>query len=176
MAPWLDQLRQTKIQDLDVAALGYKDVRRLDVTVNDSLAVGGAESIRNFDPPFKDVVERQRFAGDAMLEGGAVHEFHGDKRLAVLLADLVDCADVGMIQRGCRTRLSAKAFQSLWILCEVFGEKFERDKPAEGWILRLVDNTHAAAAQLFDDSIVRDGLADHWERCGSIEADAVVAQ
>ncbi len=97
-----------------------------------------------------------------MLEGSAVHEFHGDKRPAVLLADLVDRADMGMIQRGCRTRLPPKAFQSLWVLREVFGEKFERDKPAEGWILGFVNNTHAAAAQLFDDSIVRDGLADHW--------------
>ena len=67
-----------------------------------------------------------------------------------------------MIERGCRARLSAKSFQSLWHLGQVVGKKFKCDKPAEGEILGLVDNTHAAAAQRFEDSIVRDGLADHW--------------
>ncbi len=152
-----------------MAALGHKDIRRLDVPVNDSLAVGGAQCVRYLNPPFKHLVKRQRLAGDAMLEGSAFHKFHGDERMAVLLADFVDRADMGMIQRGCRTRLSPKAFQSLWVLREVFGKKFECDKPAEGWILGFVNNTHTSPAQLFDDSIVRDGLADHW-------ASAVVAQ
>jgi hypothetical protein len=30
----------------------------------------------------------------------------------------------------------------------------------EPYVLSLVDNTHAAAAQLFYDAVVRDGLAD----------------
>ncbi len=29
-------------------------------------------------------------------------------------------------------------------------------------VLGLVDDAHAAAAQLLDDAVVRDGLADHW--------------
>ena len=51
------QLRQTEVQNFDVAALGHKDVRRLDIAVNDSLAVGSAERVCNLDPPFKDFLE-----------------------------------------------------------------------------------------------------------------------
>ena len=32
----------------------------------------------------------------------------------------------------------------------------------EGYVLSLVDDTHPAAAQLLNDAVVRDGLADHW--------------
>jgi hypothetical protein len=145
-----------------VAALGHKDVRRLDVPVNDSLVVGSTECVCHLNPPFKHLLKRQRLAGNAMLQRGTFHEFHGNKRLAVLLVNFVDRANVGMIQRGRRARLSTKTFQSLWNLGQVVRKKFKSDKPAEGGILGLVDNTHTTAAQLFDDSVVRDSLADHW--------------
>ncbi len=140
--------------------LGHKDVCRLNVTVNDSLAVGGSESVRHLNSPFEHLFQRQGLAGDAVLQRGAFHEFHGDKRLTVLLADLVDGADVGMVQRGGRARLSAKTLQSLRVLRHVIGKKFQRDKTTKRVILGFIDNPHAAATQLFDDSVVRDGLAD----------------
>ena len=30
------------------------------------------------------------------------------------------------------------------------------------YVLCLVDHTHPATAELLDDAVVRDGLADHW--------------
>jgi hypothetical protein len=81
--------------------------------------------------------------------------------LAVLLANFVDRANVGMIQRRRGARLSPKTFQPLWDPGQIVRKKFERDKPAKGCILGLVDNTHTAVAQLFDNSIARDDLADH---------------
>src|ERR1700683_4981893 len=110
--------------------------------MDDSLTVGGAECVGNLGAPFEHFVERQRLAGDAMLERGAFHEFHGNKQLAVLLADLVDGADVGMIQRGGCACLSPKTLECLWNLGEAVGKKFERDEPAEGGVLGFVDNTH----------------------------------
>ena len=74
---------------------------------------------------------------DVMLKRRAFHKLHGNKRLAVLRVDLVDRADVGMIQRGRRTRLSAKSFESLRILGHVVRKKLERDKPAERGVLGL---------------------------------------
>ena len=144
-----------------MAALGHKDVCRLDVAVNNSFGMGGTERIRNLSTPFKHLFKRQRPTGDAMLQRGAFHEFHGNKHLAVLLADFVNCADMRMIQRGRCTRLSPKPFQNLRILGQVIGNKFKCDEPAEGGILGLVDNTHAAAAQHFNDSVMGDDLADH---------------
>jgi hypothetical protein len=154
-------LRQAKIQNLDVAALGHEDVCRLDVPVNNSLAVGGTKRIPYLTPPFKHLRKRQRPPGHVMLQSGAFHQFHGDKHVAVLFANLVDHANVRMVERGCGTRLSLKSFQNLWIPGQVVRKKFERDKPAKGRILRLIDGTHPAAAQHFNDSVVGYDLADH---------------
>jgi hypothetical protein len=146
-----------------VPALSYKDVGRLDVSMNDPLAVCDAECVRHLTPPFKHLLERQRLAGNPMFQRGAFHELHGNKHLTILFANLVDRADVGMIQRRRRTRLSPKTFQCLRNLGQVVGKKFKRDKPAKRGVLGLVNNTHAATAQPFDDAVARDGLADHWK-------------
>ena len=41
--------REPEIKNLGVPVLGYENVRRLDVAVNDALGVGGIQSIGNFD-------------------------------------------------------------------------------------------------------------------------------
>jgi hypothetical protein len=35
---------------------------------------------------------------------------------------------------------------------------------AQRFVLGLIDNAHAATAELLDDAVVRDGLSDHWSR------------
>ena len=39
-------------------------------------------------------------------------------------------------------------------------EEFQRHVAAQAGVFGFVDNTHAAAAQLLDDAVVGDGLAD----------------
>jgi hypothetical protein len=41
------------------------------------------------------------------------------------------------------------------------GEKFEGDEAAKFGVLSFIDHTHAAATELLDDAVVRDGLVDH---------------
>ena len=41
------------------------------------------------------------------------------------------------------------------------GQEFQGYETEELDVLSLVDDAHTAAAELFDDAIVRDGLADH---------------
>ena len=47
------------------------------------------------------------------------------------------------------------------ILGDVVGKKLERDKASELGVFRLVHNTHATTAELFNNAVVRDGLPDH---------------
>ena len=76
-------------------------------------------------------------------------------------ADLVDRADVGMVQRRRGPSFAAEAGQRLRVSGNVFGQELERDEAAKLGVFGLVDHTHPAAAELFDDAVVRDGLADH---------------
>ena len=78
-------------------------------------------------------------------------------------ADFVDGADVGMIQSGRRSRLAPEAFQRLRIFGQLVGQELQGDEAAELSVLGLVDHTHPAAAELLDDAVVRNGLADHGQ-------------
>ena len=62
------------------------------------------------------------------------------------------------------TRFALKTIDSVWVAGEFRRQEFERNKAAELGVLGLVDYAHAAPAELFDDPVVRDGLADHKVR------------
>src|ERR1019366_4681909 len=87
--------------------------------------------------------------------------FHDDERMTILLPDLMDRADVGMVERGSGLRLTSEPFQSLWVCGYVLWQEFQRDESPKLGVLGLVDHTHPAAAKLLDDAVVRDGLSDH---------------
>ena len=58
---------------------------------------------------------------------------------------------------------SRRKRSSAWrIWGHVFGQELQSHKAIEPGVLSLVDDPHAAAAQLLDDAVVRDGLADQW--------------
>ncbi len=102
-----------------------------------------------------------RAPGDAVLERHAVQEFHGDEGMAFVFADVVDSADVGMIQSRGRLRFALETGEGLRVAGNVIGQEFQSDETVQAGVFGLVDHTHAAAAELFDNAVVRDGLADH---------------
>ena len=154
------QLCQTEIQYLGVAALGDKYVRRLDVAMNDSLGVRRIERVRNLNPQLQHLLKRQRLAGNAVLQCGAFHEFHGDETASAIFRDFVDGADVWMIERRGCLGFALEAAECLRVFGYVVGQEFESDEPAELYIFGLVNHAHTAATELFDNAVVRDGLPE----------------
>ena len=157
-------LGQAKVQHLGVPALGDKNVGRLDVAMNDAFGMGGIERIGNLDGEPQQRVQFHRTPRDQILQGHALEILHGDKRLAILLANVVDGADVGMVQRGSGLGLALKAAERRGILGHFIGQKLERDKAMQPRVFRFVNHTHPAAAQLLDNAVVRNGLSDHGFR------------
>src|SRR5207302_10704640 len=102
-----------------------------------------------------------------MLEGHAFEVFHGDEASALALADLVNGANVGMVERGGGASFATEAPQGRGVLGDVVGKEFQGYEPAEREVFGLVDDSHAATAELLDDAVVRDGLADHVVGRGS---------
>ena len=78
-----------------------------------------------------------------------------------MLANLVDRANVGMIQRRRGARLAQEPLVGLLILGHPVGQELKRHEAAQRGILGLVDDTHAPAAELLQDAVVRYGLAHH---------------
>ena len=143
--------------------------------MNDAFRVRGVESVRNLDGNVQSFLERNRLAGDALLQRLAFEQLHGDHRLAVVLGDFVNGADVRMIQSGSGARFAAKTFERVGIARDFGGKEFQRDKSAEVRILGFINHAHPAAAEFFDDAEVRNDLSGraigfgHWRVMLGIE-------
>ena len=101
--------------------------------------------------------------GDQVLQRHAIQELHGDEHAAVFFADVINGADVGMVQRRSGLRLAPEAFQRLRVLRDVVGQELEGDETVQARVLGLVDHAHAAAAELSEDAVVRNRRVDHAE-------------
>ena len=82
------------------------------------------------------------------------------KACAILLANVVNGANVRMVQSRSRLGLALKAAEGLRIFGDVVGQELEGDKTVQPNVLGLVDNTHATAAHLLNHAVVRYGLSD----------------
>ena len=96
-----------------MTALGDKDVGGLDVAVDDPIGMRGIQCVGNLDRQVHKGFGVHRPIRNEMLQRHAIEKFHGDERLPVLLANVVNRADVGMIQRRCSLRFALKAGESL---------------------------------------------------------------
>jgi hypothetical protein len=112
-------------------------------------------------PRSRSVCSLQRTALDHVFQGHAVQILHSNEGLPTLLADVIDGADVRMVQSGSSLRFALEAAERLRVFGHVIRQELERDKTVQPRVFTLVDDTHPAAAQLFDDAVVRDSLVDH---------------
>jgi hypothetical protein len=96
-----------------------------------------------------------------MPESFPFQQFHGDERLAFMLANLVDRADIRVIQRGGGAGFPLKAIERLFVFQRIWREKLQGDEAAEGCIFGLVNDTHAAAAKFLQNAVVANGAPDH---------------
>src|SRR5437667_1528310 len=108
--------RQPEIQNLGVPTLGHKNVRGLDVAVNDAFDVGGVQSVGNLDGQSEQNFGLDGLSGDAMLQRHTVQELHNEERMAVLLPDLMNRLILGWLraEAACASRWKrANAWESL---------------------------------------------------------------
>ena len=98
--------RQTEVENFGMAALGDEDVARLDVAVDDPFGMRGVQCVGNFDSQSEQDFGLDGPSGNAMLQGHAVQKFHGDESVAAFLPNVVNGADVGVVQRGSRLGFS----------------------------------------------------------------------
>ena len=147
-------LRQSKVENLGVSALGDKDIRGLDVAVDNTLRVRGIERVGNLDGQTEQNIGFHGPAGDAMLQRYAVEKLHCEKGMAILLPDFVDGADIRMVERRSRPRLALEPRQGLRVFDHLIGKELQGDKAVEGYIFRLVNHAHATAPELLENAVV----------------------
>jgi hypothetical protein len=83
------------------------------------------------------------------------------KVFAFGLINLLDSADVGLVERGGGAGLALEAINGLRIAGEFRREKFEGYEAAKLGVLCLIDHAHPASPEFIDDAVMRDGAPDH---------------
>jgi hypothetical protein len=89
-----------------------------------------------------------------VFESDSVQELHGQECSAILLADVIDCANVRVIQGRRSLGFTLKARQCLGVSGNVFRQKLQRYKPVQTGVLGFEDDTHASSTQLLQDAVM----------------------
>ena len=84
---------------------GQKNVRGLDVTVDETVAVSGGEAVRRRDGDIQERMHIQRSTPQPLLQRLAFEQLHCDVRRR-RDTDVVDCADVRMVEDSHAVRAS----------------------------------------------------------------------
>ena len=102
-----------------------------------------------------------------MLQSLPVQKLHGNKRLRVLLSDIVDRANVRVIESRGRLCLALKSFERVAVVRQPVWEEFQRNEAVKARVFGLVHHTHPAA-ELLNNAVVRNCAANQrpsvWHR------------
>ena len=172
IAAAIDEEGEAEVHDFGGAGFGEEDVGGFDVAMDEGELLGGAEAFGDFAADaegfgFFEVA----FAADALLEGAAADELHGDVEVALVVADGVELDDVGVGDVGGDVGLAAELLEAGGVAGVLAVEDFEGDAAAEGFVFGLEDAAHAAFADLADDhELVKTATdADHLAAEGALE-------
>src|SRR5437868_6948314 len=128
-------------------AISDEDVCRLDIAVHDAFRVGGIERVRNIDRERHQQIEVERTVADQVFESLPLEILHGDEGAAVLFPNVINRADVRMIQARGGLSFAAKAGEQMLVGSDVLGKELERDEAAKTGVFSLEDHSHPATPE-----------------------------
>src|ERR1700687_297864 len=129
--------------------------------MNDGLCVSSLKGICHLMTEFGHSFNLQRPARNTMLECLSFEKLHDNETLAVVFVNVINGADMRMIQRRSCSRFAAEALNSRMVLGKALGKKFQADVAAETNVLGLIHDPHSASAQLFQNAVMGDGSPGH---------------
>ncbi len=147
-----------------------KDVARLQIPMHDAEPVSLVERIGHLRGDAHRRRERQRASREAIGERLALEVLEHQEIETGVLADVVQRADVRMIERGDGPRLALEAHAEVGVARDVGGEHFDGDQPIESSVTRPIDFAHAAGADGSLDDVRTESRAD-GERHGRARGD-----
>src|SRR5579864_2051426 len=122
--------------------------------MDDATFVRRVEGVRNLYCDFDNAIVGQRLVCNEVLEGPACEALHHNERLTVSLVNLVNRADVRVVESGSGAGFSLEPLEGLTVPHQSGWEKLNSNVPAEAKIHGAVDHSHATAAEMFFDPVV----------------------
>ena len=143
--------RDPEVGDVDGPVSVEHEVRRLDVTVDDAVAMGGIDRRRRLLEPLERLPDLLGpIPLDPFLERAPAQIFHDDERPPRVLSDVEHRHDVRLSGQPRRCQCLAREAPADVVVARVaLGEQLHRDSAAENRIGRAVDLAHASERDAF---------------------------
>ena len=121
--------------------------------MDDARLMRAVEGARNLDPARQCFVERQRATSQARRQRLALEHLQHQKVDAGLGADIVDGADVRVVERGNGARLALEPRAPGFIAGDVLERNLDGHLPPQTRVLRAEDLPHPARAKRAGDFV-----------------------
>ncbi len=151
--------REAEVQDLHRAVGGDEDVLRLQIAVGDLPVVCGGQAAGHLRGDLQRLALRQRAAVQPRAQRLSLQQLQHGVRGAVAPAHVVDRQDVGVRQRGDRTRFPFEARERVRVGRHGRRDDLDRDVPLQPRVPRAIDLAHATGADGGEDFV--------WTESGS---------
>lgn len=152
--------REAEVQDLDRTVAGQEDVLRLQVSMDDALAVRRGESVRRRRRDLYGVLPRDRARLHARAERAPFQQFHDGEQQTVHDRELVYGKDARVRQRRDRARLRLEPLTHVGICRDVVRHDLDGDFAAQTHITAAIHVAHPTGAERAEDLVL--GEAEAW--------------
>jgi hypothetical protein len=139
--------------------------------MDDARTMGFVEGRSDLNGVVESAIQWESAFADSRSQRFAVEQFHHEEVDVAFVSNIVQRADVGMVQRGYSASLSLEPFSKLGIGCEIGREDFDRDEAVEACVARAVHLSHAAGIQGVQDLVRTQSCSARQRHEGGVAED-----
>ena len=137
------QLGQAEVQNLHSTIAGDEQIFRLQVAMHDALLVRRRQSPRHLQPVFNRLADRKRAIPQTLAQRLTFQQFGDHVGRALLVPDIEDRKNVGMIERSCGSRFLGEALHAVLIRRERCRQDFDGHGAIQPRIFGAIHFAHA---------------------------------
>ncbi len=152
--------RQAEVRHLRMPRPRQHHVGRLEVPMHEMVRMCRLQRVRNLRGQPQRLPQRQRAERQARLEAGPVDVLHHDERRASGFAGFVHHADMGMSERGGRSRLPQKTPTGERVPPHILRQELDGDVALQHRVPCQEHFTHPALADPAQNPVVRQAFTD----------------
>lgn len=153
--------REAEIEHLRATVGRDGDVRALEIAMEDTVFMGMGQRLGDLPGVPQQRLDRQAARRNRLRERPALDELHDDEVLAAVFPDLVDRANVRVVERGGRAGLAQQALARGLVAAVVRRQHLQGHVAAQHHVAGAVDHPHPAGAELRVDAVMAQHAAEH---------------
>ena len=131
--------------------------------MHDAAFVRPFQPLTNFNTVLQNLLSRERALRQAVSQRLPLQKLHNQEVDAILMADIMQSANVGMVQRRYGAGFVVETLPGLGIAGQMTREDFDRDGAVQASVLGAIHLAHAAGADGRKD-FVRAEFCAHGKR------------